>query len=44
MRFDHAERSHGWALVGIVIGIVGVVLLFGVDLSGSARRARPAAR
>src|SRR5215218_5309672 len=35
MRFDHAERSHGWALVGIVIGIVGVVMLFGVDLSGS---------
>jgi drug/metabolite transporter (DMT)-like permease len=36
MRFDHAERSHGWALVGIVIGIVGVVMLFGVDLSGSS--------
>jgi len=33
-RFDHAERSHGWALVGIATGIVGVVLLFGVDLSG----------
>lgn len=36
MRFDHAERSQGWALVGIVVGIVGVVMLFGVDLSGSA--------
>ena len=36
MRFDHAERSQGWALVGVVIGIVGVVMLFGVDLSGSA--------
>lgn len=36
LRFDHAERSHGWALVGIVIGIVGVALLFGLDLSGSA--------
>src|SRR3954469_13418997 len=35
LRFDHAERSHGWALVGIVIGIVGVALLFGLDLSGS---------
>ena len=36
LRFDHAERSQGWALVGVVIGIVGVVMLFGVDLSGSA--------
>ena len=35
MRFDHAERSQGWALVGVVIGIVGVVMLFGLDLSGS---------
>lgn len=32
--FDHAERSHGWGLVGIAIGIVGVALLFGFDLSG----------
>jgi drug/metabolite transporter (DMT)-like permease len=36
LRFDHAERSQGWALIGIVIGIVGVALLFGLDLSGSA--------
>src|SRR3954454_12036874 len=36
LRFDHAERSHGWALVGIGIAIVGVALLFGLDLSGSA--------
>jgi drug/metabolite transporter (DMT)-like permease len=36
LRFDHAERSHGWALVGIVVGIVGVALLFGLDLRGSA--------
>src|SRR3954462_3967767 len=35
LRFDAAERSHGWGLVGIVIGIVGVALLFGLDLSGS---------
>src|SRR3954464_13452850 len=35
LRFDDAERSHGWALVGIGIGIVGVALLFGLDLSGS---------
>src|SRR5215218_643857 len=36
LRFDHAERSQGWALVGIVVGIVGVAMLFGLDLSGSA--------
>lgn len=33
---DHEERSHGWALVGVVAGIVGVALLFGVDLAGSS--------
>jgi len=36
LRFDQAERSHGWGLAGIGVGIVGVVLLFGVDLSGDA--------
>jgi drug/metabolite transporter (DMT)-like permease len=36
MRYDHEERSHGWALVGIVTGILGVGLLFGVDLSTEA--------
>ncbi|HEV7753743.1 MAG TPA: DMT family transporter [Baekduia sp.] len=36
IRFDAAERSHGWGLVGVVLGMVGVVLLFGVDLSGDA--------
>jgi drug/metabolite transporter (DMT)-like permease len=34
IRFDPAERSHGWGLAGVVLGMVGVVLLFGVDLSG----------
>jgi drug/metabolite transporter (DMT)-like permease len=34
VRLDPAERSHGWGLVGVVLGMVGVVLLFGVDLSG----------
>ena len=34
--FDQSERSHGWGLAGIGVGIVGVVLLFGVDLSGDA--------
>jgi drug/metabolite transporter (DMT)-like permease len=32
---DHEERSEGARLVGIVMGIGGVVALFGVDLSGS---------
>jgi drug/metabolite transporter (DMT)-like permease len=32
---DHEERSEGVRLLGIVIGIAGVVALFGVDLSGS---------
>jgi drug/metabolite transporter (DMT)-like permease len=36
IRFDQAERSRGWGLVGVVLGMVGVVLLFGVDLSGDA--------
>jgi drug/metabolite transporter (DMT)-like permease len=35
LRFDAAERSHGWGLVGIVVGIVGVAMLFGLDLRGS---------
>jgi drug/metabolite transporter (DMT)-like permease len=34
-RFDHSERLRGWSAVGIVLGILGVVLLFGADLSGS---------
>jgi drug/metabolite transporter (DMT)-like permease len=32
---DHEERSQGMRLAGIAIGIGGVVLLFGLDLSGS---------
>ena len=30
------ERLEGWGLAGIFVGIVGVALLFGVDLSGSS--------
>ena len=37
MRFDHAERARGWGLVGIVTGIAGVVLLFGVMAAGQRR-------
>jgi drug/metabolite transporter (DMT)-like permease len=33
---DQDERRHGWSLAGIAIGILGVVLLLGIDLSGDA--------
>lgn len=36
VRYDDEERPHGIAIVGVVMGIVGVVLLFGVDLSGDS--------
>ena len=36
LAFDHDERSQGWAAVGIGVGMLGVVLLFGLDLSGSS--------
>ncbi len=34
VKVDPDERSHGWGLVGVLVGMVGVVLLFGLDLSG----------
>ncbi len=37
--FDRASALHGWAIGGTVVGIVGVTLLFGVDLSGEAKLA-----
>lgn len=36
VRFDHEERLRGIAAGGVVLGILGVVLLFGVDLSGDS--------
>ncbi len=36
--FVHAERLRGWGVVGIVIGMLGVILLFGLDLSGSSEQ------
>jgi drug/metabolite transporter (DMT)-like permease len=36
IRFDDDERPRGVAAAGVVMGILGVVLLFGVDLSGDA--------
>lgn len=35
VRIDHEERSRGRGLVGLVVGIVGVALLCGLELSGS---------
>jgi drug/metabolite transporter (DMT)-like permease len=35
-RFDHAEIPRGWGAVGVGLGILGVALLFGVDLAGSS--------
>ncbi len=37
LRFDRAGRMTGWGAVGIVVGMLGVVLLFGLDLSADAR-------
>ena len=36
-RYDAEERPHGIAIAGVAIGIVGVVLLFGIDLSGDSK-------
>jgi drug/metabolite transporter (DMT)-like permease len=36
VRYDDDERPHGVAIIGVVMGIFGVVLLFGVDLSGDS--------
>jgi drug/metabolite transporter (DMT)-like permease len=33
---DHSERSHGWSLVGVLVGLVGVALLLGVDVGGDS--------
>jgi drug/metabolite transporter (DMT)-like permease len=35
-RFDTAERLRGWGGAGVAVGLGGVVVLFGVDLSGDA--------
>jgi drug/metabolite transporter (DMT)-like permease len=36
IRYDHEERSRGWNLAGIAVGIAGVALLLGVQLGGDA--------
>ncbi|MEJ7876696.1 MAG: DMT family transporter [Solirubrobacterales bacterium] len=39
IRFDPAERSEGVRLWGVIAGLVGVGLLLGIDLSGTAAEA-----
>jgi drug/metabolite transporter (DMT)-like permease len=34
IRFDQSERVTGWRLAGLVVGLVGVVALFGIDVAG----------
>jgi drug/metabolite transporter (DMT)-like permease len=36
IRFDREERSSGWRLVGVLLGLAGVAVLLGVDLNGSS--------
>jgi len=36
IKLDDAERVHGWNLVGVAIGIVGVALLLGLDTGGGS--------
>ncbi len=39
LRLDPDERSEGTRLVGVAVGIVGVIALFGLDLTGSGSAA-----
>jgi len=38
LRFDPSERASGLRLVGLLIGIVGVVVLLGLDVGGDEQR------
>jgi drug/metabolite transporter (DMT)-like permease len=37
LRFDHAERASGTRLVGLLTGLLGVILLVGIDASGNVK-------
>jgi drug/metabolite transporter (DMT)-like permease len=37
LRFDHEERASGSRLLGLVIGLLGVVVLVGIDVAGNLR-------
>lgn len=36
LRLDRTQTSQGWGLVGLLAGMAGIVLLFGLDLHGDA--------
>jgi drug/metabolite transporter (DMT)-like permease len=38
LRFDPSERANGLRLTGLVIGIVGVIVLLGLDVGGDEQR------
>ena len=38
LRFDSSERVGGLRLVGLVVGIVGVIVLLGLDVGGDSQR------
>jgi drug/metabolite transporter (DMT)-like permease len=38
LRFDASERVNGLRLVGLLVGMVGVVILLGLDVGGDAQR------
>jgi drug/metabolite transporter (DMT)-like permease len=38
LRFDQSERANGLRLAGLVIGIIGVVVLLGLDVGGDEQR------
>lgn len=38
LRFDPSERANGPRLLGLLIGLIGVVILLGLDVGGDAQR------
>ena len=38
LRFDSSERVGGWRLIGLFVGMVGVIVLLGLDVGGDAQR------
>jgi drug/metabolite transporter (DMT)-like permease len=38
LRFDSSERVGGWRLIGLFIGLVGVIVLLGLDVGGDTQR------